>query len=76
MKIDKYFHLWGDKDGTTIHFDEIEPPKKYVAEWIRQDDRLYRCSWCSGLNHGIEKRYYQKSKYCPDCGTEMLRGEE
>ena len=36
MKIDKYFHLYGDKDGVNVHFEEISPPTEKqtdTAEW-------------------------------------------
>ena len=75
MKIDKYFHLYGDKDGVNVHFEEIFPPTEKqtdTAEWVGIDDEPYEdweCDNCGFIITGIEEPY----RFCPNCGKKMWK---
>lgn len=75
MKIDKYFHLYGDKDGVNVHFEEISPPTEKqtdTAEWVAIDDypnEDWECDNCGYIIAGVEEPY----RYCPNCGKKMWK---
>ena len=50
MKIDKYFHLYGDKDS--VHFDEIDAP---------DDTKLYIKIYADSEPNEIAEKVYQIS---------------
>lgn len=81
MKIDKWFHLYGRKDGIVLKevpFEKL-PSTQRKGKWIRKDDE--QCYWyeCSECGHLPPKDIYKQewlSHFCPNCGTRMVRGEE
>lgn len=56
-------------------------PKRKVGEWIKKNNDYfdwYECSEC-GYGSGGEMKYNRlcdvRTKFCPDCGSQNLKGE-
>ena len=64
MKIDKYFHLYGDKDGVNVHFEEISPPTEKqtdTAEMILEQARKDLKFAVDYAKDNVEKDHYQRA---------------
>lgn len=64
-------------------FDNVPPatPKRKVGEWIKKNNDYfdwYECSEC-GYGSDGEMKYNRlcdvRTKFCPDCGSQNLKGE-
>lgn len=64
-------------------FDNVPPatPKRKVGEWIKKNNDYfdwYECSECGYGSEG-EMKYNRlcdvRTKFCPDCGSQNLKGE-
>lgn len=75
MKIDKYFHLWADKN--TVHFDEVAPfENKQKGKWVKESDYkvmgdgyMWNCSECGNRVYVDSRGVFPN--YCEDCGADM-----
>lgn len=75
MKLDKYFHLYGDKDGVTTHFEEVKKFDYREKSVLVQEDVFdFRCSKCKKK---IRTEYPNKTRFCYWCGRklEILKGD-
>lgn len=84
MKCDRWFHMYSDKRGLKLICDEVHDVRENVrGEWIdcgvhgdwawKQDGHgncwhIWKCSKC-------EYKTEHRSNYCPNCGAQMMRGD-
>ena len=73
---------WEETDYNDNHIDEncplVEIEERKVGEWCKQNDDYFDWYECSECGYGSEgemqysSEYDVRTKYCPNCGAEMV----